>query len=342
MRKYAWLALTFLIALPLSADDGAASIGVGGIILMKREPRITMAKELLQVGADDIIVDYDFRNDSDDDITTEVAFPVPSYSFGEDERSPKEYVFDDFKLWINQQPTKYAVEARAFVGKHEVTDLLKAMRVDIPSFGSYQNPAKPGNFGRPTDGHSLDIDRLTQVQRNHLIAANAISTDKVPSALWRVETKFHWTQTFPAHQLTHIRHEYAPVLGNSNTIGDIAHFNPKSETDAELASTCPSPALLRTLGHEQKFDQAEGGMDNFSLTYVDFILTTANTWKTPIEDFTLIVERPHFKWTDKSYVSFCWDGPVTKVDDDHFSAHIDGLVPNKELRVGYILKNKPR
>ncbi|HEY6373419.1 MAG TPA: DUF4424 family protein [Candidatus Sulfotelmatobacter sp.] len=48
--------------------------------------------------------------------------------------------------------------------------------------------------------------------------------------------------------------------------------------------------------------------------YVDFILTTANTWKTPIEDFTLIVERPHWKNNRGEsdlgdYVSFCWDGP---------------------------------
>ncbi len=72
-----------------------------------------------------------------------------------------------------------------------------------------------------------------------------------------------------------------------------------------------------------------------SISYVSFILTTANTWKTPIEDFTLIVERPHDP-KEKTYVSFCWDGPVTQVDADHFSAHVTGLVPKKELMIGYI------
>lgn len=75
-------------------------------------------------------------------------------------------------------------------------------------------------------------------------------------------------------------------------------------------------------------------------SYVDFILTTANTWKKPIEDFTLIVERPHSK-NDRAvgyladYVSFCWDGPLTKIDADHFSAHAANLVPTKELRIGF-------
>jgi hypothetical protein len=53
---------------------------------------------------------------------------------------------------------------------------------------------------------------------------------------------------------------------------------------------------------------------------------TANTWKRPIEDFTLIVERPHEKNALQSFMSFCWDGPVTKLDADHFSAHMVNLV----------------
>ena len=66
-----------LLSGTLRADDGAASIAAGGVILMKREPRIVMAKEVLAISPDRILVDYDFRNDSDEDITTEVAFPIP-------------------------------------------------------------------------------------------------------------------------------------------------------------------------------------------------------------------------------------------------------------------------
>ena len=73
------------------------------------------------------------------------------------------------------------------------------------------------------------------------------------------------------------------------------------------------------------------------ISYVSFILTTANTWKTPIEDFTLVVERPHdTRKRKKTYVSFCWGGLVTQIDADHFSAHAAGLVPKKELMIGYI------
>jgi hypothetical protein len=35
-------------------------------------------------------------------------------------------------------------------------------------------------------------------------------------------------------------------------------------------------------------------------------------------------------------VSFCWNGPIRKVDADHFEAHVANLVPKTELRIGFI------
>ncbi len=106
--------------------------------------------------------------------------------------------------------------------------------------------------------------------------------------------------------------------------------DPASREEDE--SVCIDPKLRKTLtGYLAANDR-----NSVPLSYVDFILTTANTWKTPIEDFTLIVERPHAKGASQNFVSFCWDGPVIKVDDDHFSAHIDNLIPKKELRIGFI------
>ena len=65
MRKLlACLLPAALLGLPLFvlADDGAASIAEGGIVIMKRETRITMAKEVLQISNSKVIVDYEFRS----------------------------------------------------------------------------------------------------------------------------------------------------------------------------------------------------------------------------------------------------------------------------------------
>jgi hypothetical protein len=309
----------------LHADDGAASIAAGGIIVMKRETRIVMAKEVLTISPCQVLVDYDFRNDSDEEITTEVAFPIPEYGFADDmgRETIAEQGFDDFKLWVAGEPRKFSVETRAFVGKREVTALLAREHIAAATFGHWDE--KEHDFS----ASGRDFQRASAANKQSLITAGAYDKDNEP--LWKVRKKYYWTQTFPAHATVHIRHQYTPVLGNSNTIGDVDKFDPKSEQDAELASLCPTPTLLEALKRAGNTDK-----DAVGLSYVDFILTTANTWKTPIEDFTLNVERIPTPGYKVNYVSFCWDGPVNKVDANHFSAHINGLVPKKELRIGFI------
>ncbi len=76
------------ISMPVLADDSAASIAAGGLV-PRRETRIVMAKEVLQISPTQVVVDYDFRNDTDQNVTTEVAFPVPPVH----ERVPEEAAF---------------------------------------------------------------------------------------------------------------------------------------------------------------------------------------------------------------------------------------------------------
>jgi hypothetical protein len=82
------------------------------------------------------------------------------------------------------------------------------------------------------------------------------------------------------------------------------------------------------------------GLDNGTyrrIFYVDFILTTANTWKQPINDFTLLVNRPVKTevYGDANMISFCWAGPVTKVSANQFKATATDLIPKSELRIGF-------
>jgi hypothetical protein len=326
MRRPLLLAAAIVLSgLPLHADDGAASIAAGGIILMKRESRIIMANEVLQISPTKVTVDYDFRNDSDNDIATEIAFPIPAYKFGDSEEIFGDPGFDDFKLIVDGKPTRYSAEIRAFVGKRDITALLTREHIDIPSFAHWDT--KTHDFASP----GKDFQNTSPVSKHRLIASGAFGQDG--TANWRVAKKYHWTQTFPAHQIVHIQHSYSPVLGNSNTIGDPAIYQGKDAVP-EYAESCPSPALRNTLSATwNKSDRKD--ISPLSISYVNFILTTANTWKTPIEDFTLIVQRPH-ETKYKTYVSFCWGGSITKPDADHFVAHVKGLLPTKELMIGYI------
>lgn len=318
-----------LCAISLRADDGAASIAAGGIIVMKREPRIVMAKEVLQISTKKVIVDYDFRNDSDEDITTEVAFPIPDYEF-DLERNGSDQGFEHFKLWVDGSPAQFQIEARAFVKDKEFTKLLNEMQVDS---GSYGHGLLLDDHGK-AQAKSADIEHLTSGQREELRKVGLIDEEGDNEPLWHVKKKYYWQQKFPAHKTVHIRHEYTPVRGSSNSVAYGLGSNPDPMMAREIKSFCLDSGL-----HDNLQQIANSRDRSADYGYVDFILTTANTWKTPIEDFTLIVERPHSKnnrgETETNYVSFCWDGPVTKIDADHFSAHTVNLVPSKELRIGF-------
>jgi hypothetical protein len=324
VKKVAFALVPFLLSAiqPTRADDGAASVAAGGVVLMTREPRIVMAKEVLHISPSKVAVDYEFRNDTDEAITTTVAFPIPSYKLQWDRFLPQSQGFDDFQLTVDGKPAHFMVQVAAKLGQRDVTNVLKKYGIDIATFGHFDVDR----------GQSTDIEKLSSAQRKRLVEGGLIEPATYRyEGTWRVEKKYYWTQVFPAHSTTRVSHRYTPVIGNSNTIGDPAHFRAGDrEAVEEYASVCPSPELRRSLAR----------VGNSSIFYVDFILTTANTWKTPIEDFTLIVERSPGKDRRVNDVSFCWDGPVTKIDANHFSAHVAGLVPRKELRIGYITSDE--
>jgi hypothetical protein len=333
----ALLFLAITIA-PAFADDAAASIGAGGLVVLKREDRITMAREILTINLRKVRVDYEFRNDTDQDVTTVVAFPIPPYALEAEERSIKEQGFDDFRLTIEGRAVHFQVEARAKLKNHDVTSTLSKDGIDVATFGHYDD----------LHGQARDIRRLSLVQRNSLIRAGLVDSDANSDyANWTVEKKYYWTQTFPANATVHIPHEYTPVVGyNYVSTGEfravkqgasVPAKDPQIDkfTIAELKSVCLDEGLRSNL--EAASAHGEEGYGH--IMYVDFILTSANTWKQPIVDFTLFVER-QAEIDQRNVVSFCWPNPVEKVDRDRFKATAANLVPQHELRVGFFQLNK--
>lgn len=322
------------------ADDGAASIAAGGIVLMRREPRIVMAKEVLRISSQRVVSDYDFRNDSDQDITTIVAFPVPAYRLGGNETVFGDPAFSDFQLSVDGRETSFGVQARAFVNHREITTELNRSRIDIVSFGRFDE--KNPDYSRPVP----DYVRRSPVTQKRLTRLGAFENG-MPN--WEIRKTYFWTQTFPAHATVHIQHRYSPVLGGTNSVEyglEVKRKAGKKTEDEkatleEVNSLCVEPSLKASLWKLSRRDDMR-----VPFNYVDFILTTANTWKTPIEDFTLIVDRPipekllaerlKSRQQNKVLVSFCWNGLIEQPDSTHFVAHATNFVPRKELRIGFV------
>src|SRR6266567_5106491 len=117
------------------ANDSAASVAAGGVVL-KHEARISMEKEHLSISEKEIVVEYEFLNETDQDILTEVAFPIPPYQFYFDDPSGPPH-FDDFRLWVDGIEVKYAPEIKAKNNGTDYTETLRKLGVDIGSFGHF-------------------------------------------------------------------------------------------------------------------------------------------------------------------------------------------------------------
>ncbi len=351
------LILTFVVLLllapRLAGNDSAASVAAGGIQL-KREARIAMKSEKLFISRDKVRVQYEFLNETPQDITTEVAFPIPDYKFDLDTPTP---AFDDFRLWVDDSEVKYQVEARALLNGKDLTALLTRYRVDVSSFGHY-------DFEKQAP---KDLAQLPDAAVKELVQAGLFSADEEHYPLWTTHKTYYWTQTFHAGTVLHVRHEYTPVAGgqflNADDFDDAARKikieearkklsaskDPESDkyevehatyVDKLLSFACIDPPLARTIAARvnarksdpkavQQFNVYVAGM------WVDYILTTANSWKTPIGDFELTVEKPlpSAPGGKPLLVSFCWDGPVEKLDATHFVARAHDFVPKDELHV---------
>jgi hypothetical protein len=337
----AFVVIGLLPCSTLRADDGAASIAAGGIV-MKRETRIKMANEVLTISVSKVTVDYDFRNDTDTDITTDIAFPIPPYELDFVKYSINEQGFEDFKLLVDGKPVHFDTESKARLGNRDVTPILRHYGIDVATFGHFDE----------VHNQSRDIRKLSPSQRKALIAAGLLDNDPDTDWVsWKVEKKYYWKQTFPAHATTHISHTYSPVVGfglvpqssfnaakQTARAADIKDPGVDRESVEEVKSVCPTDALLASLEKARSRDSQSQGYGY--LEYVDFILTTANTWKQPIADFTLFIERPHDNHREDYVVSLCWPGRVEQVQPNLFKATATDLIPTHELRIGFFGFNK--
>lgn len=332
--------LTLFLALaliPLHADDEAIAKAAGGI-QPRKETHVSMQRERLSIGLDKVTVDFWFLNESDKDVTTEVGFPVPPYQWnsGEPGDVPD---FSDFKVWVNGRDVKYQTDVRARLNGKDYTNLLRrlGLPVDFAPYGAKGevDPQEP-------------ISRLSSTQRTQLLRLGLIQPQPGYTYnydydyAWYDYRTYYWSQVFPAHQVVHIRHEYKPIVGYRG-------FEPDKFGKA-MDGACISPEVeqkLLAISKPSLSTKRRAPSDTLLYAYwVKYILTSANTWKTPIKDFELIVETPdagaqasHLgPGVQAPYLaSFCWNGRVQRLDKNHFVARRRNFVPNHELTVYFLL-----
>jgi hypothetical protein len=395
-----------LAVLPLLANGGVYGETSRGLEFHK-EFRVAMAKERLTISLEKIRVEYVFRNDSDQDVVTDILFPAASYDCDDesgDTSGPR--VGTGFQVWCEGKPAAVTIQCEAVKraeepsendrnpymdwGGKKVTALLKPLGLAESDFGaSNLYKLKPADIVRLWKHGLTPVVPLEKYPRPDApesewlrVAAKAIElgagedrqspADLVkawkasPSSFempqepfpdenapqsewlaladralrtgmfrpnWSIYENYKWKQVFPAKKSVSIVIEYTPIplREDARYIVDSPYIYeglPNLEgTKRSLRQEVMAQA--RQLGRPVSGDALEEE-ERIDSPWVEYVLTTANTWKGPIEDFELIVEGG-----PRIPASFAWPRPVERIGRNCYRVRIKNFQPKRNLVIRF-------
>lgn len=324
MRRLA-LAL-FLLTAPAAANDGFMGLPAGGLTLQKSEA-ISMLEEDLFLSLDDVRVDYVFRNDSPTPVTAQIGFPMPGLPVavnfaaetGYDMSDVKDLELLKFETRVEGKPVTSRPVVRAFVfAKNKDWDKQDRFRftngTDITA--ELVGAGIPLTF----DANAIRAAyaRLPAAKKADWARRGIYSKESdYEEPGWFLSTIFVRDQTFAPGQNVRVQHRYKPYPAGFVMVSN--HF----AYDRQLAvDTCVDKPTGRAI---QRILKPQNGGIGY---VIDYVVTTANTWKGPIGRFRMTVD----KGNTKNIVSFCGDG-VKKTGPTTFTLERRNYRPQREIKV---------
>ncbi|MDO4878452.1 MAG: DUF4424 family protein [Neisseria sp.] len=300
------------------ANDSTGFVETGGITYLKN-PHIEMLREDLYISQQQIRVAYLFKNNSAQDITETVLFPLPEVAeiYEGDFANTKDLI-DSFRIWADGKAVKPQAHVRAFFQTKDDkrVDLTAELKKCGLTDSELMNPwTQKYNLNKLSD--KVQACLAPQADKFNL---NVNNDNNGLDYIWSSQIVYSWKQTFKAGKTTEIKHQYAPLVGGS-------FFSPsEAKKGRPMAEDyCINDDLRRTLG------------DSDSTTHVysqlGYILTTGANWARPIGKFTLTVERK-----PGQLVSLCWDKSLRKIGPNTFRAEKTNFLPKKDLDIIFFTK----
>lgn len=310
------------------ANDSSASIGVGGLE-PKKNTVVQMESEVLKITPNRISIDYIFYNPSNKDETVTVAFPLPDIEAGQMEvlinalrstgkKDPKNLV--GFSVMVNDKTVPFNTEQKALLGSKDVTSVLQDSKLSI--FPWFPDP----------EPYAESLRKLTPEQKKNivkagLVAPNSLEEEKTdagkgmewdPRFLYIVKTQFYWQQTFPKKSRTKIHHEYIPMTGS--------YYGPNFPNKKEELERIDEEGFCGTKSDflSQKSIPKESCKSHNDIEY---ILTTATTWKGPIKKFTL-------ELSDMKFLFTCFE-KIKRTGPSTWKFSAENYVPKSDLKIAF-------
>jgi hypothetical protein len=331
MNRLAALCLASLLAVtPAAANDTMAQLGIGGLTFLNSE-NVKMLKEDLFISPSEVRVRYEFRNDGDADEPTLVAFPMPDITGSPDfmvsvPTEDPENVFG-FETLVDGEPVEATLHQYAFAHNIEYTDYLKGLGL----------PLAPHPQTTVAALNALDEATKAELFRLGLVIPLEYQ-DSVDGpmkreyfAAWTLKSTYSWETVFPAGETVVVEHRYTPSVGGTVVAmvmqQDSEGYTPAADARAKYCVDDDLIAALEKTGIKQ-----EGWTDYpYFDQWISYIWSTGGNWSGPIGEFTLTID----KGDPKNFVSFCWDGEVTKTGPTTFEAKATEFFPpwDRELEI---------
>jgi hypothetical protein len=302
------------------ANDSTARVGAGGITLLKSSD-IRIIQENLKISKKAIHVHYRFINDSDQDILTTVAFPMPPYGWNPGVSAFDENVkpLESFVVVINGSEVKTAKTRRALIGQRDVTDQLRTAGLSEAQIFK--------TFGDMTLERGHGLSKLQVAKLGEIGAFKNAPT-------WKVAEIAYWEQLFPTKKVIEVEHTYKPFVGSVYSVPYQEKYGFVSGIptvwDKDSREACLDKATRRAIGKKVKSLVDRGASSVWVyLDDVEYILGTGRNWKGPITDFTLLIEKE----SPDQLVSVCFPGKPNIVNPATLEFKHINFVPQNELVV---------
>lgn len=338
MKQLALALLLWLLPSLSLANDGFGGLSATGLQFAKTE-KVRMVREDLFLSPERVEVRYLFHNDGREAVQGEIIFPLPPISlsglsnadFALDEQQLASDNPVNFTLRINGTAQPVQVERIAVIEPPYEEGRKASLNYDSPGkdvtaiLKEYAIPLSLAHEQVSVHLARLPQDRLKRLQELQLVE---VYEGEPALPLWSIVLRYHWPQSFAAGQDLRIEHSYTPappggIFTWPATQKDIAPYQQELVRDFCIDESTQR-GLIKRLHAAGKGDMAGTGM----VVFLDYVLTTANTWKGPIGTFHLTID----KGKPDNILSLCIDG-LRKTGPTRFEVEQPHFTPRKDLRL---------
>ncbi|AKR56306.1 hypothetical protein XM25_10965 [Devosia sp. H5989] len=327
-----------LAALPASAmaNDSMAQLGAGGLSFITND-KVQMLSEDLSISAEEVKVVYEFKNSSDEDQHTLVAFPLPDIMGSGDfivsiPTEDPQNIFG-FETTFNGKPVEATLHQYVFAFGIDQTDYLKGLGIPLTPYGQ----------------DTIDkLNALPEADKNELMhrglvipmeydAGQGWQTDMTP--VWTLKSTYSWEADFKAGAMAEVVHKYKPSVGGTVAVTFLSEpyddYDPASEYQKKY---CTDESFIKAV-RKTLTSSDDPYSAPFTESWISYIWSTGNNWSGPIGKFHLTVD----KGAPENLVSFCGTD-VRKTGSTTFEMTATDFYPpyNHELEILILNRQKPQ